>query len=277
MACKLHSGSSGAEWQSFSLSSLSLKNQTNGQVAVISDGASDGSQTLAYYYNNSWYRVSDNFQLATSFDSLAWYDASKDSTLEISSSLVSKWNDQSPNGYNLEVLTVGRNFPQNTRLINGLTALEFVDDGTPANRTSAENASFSHDQSTEALHAFVVFHIDNIVGSQDFLLSGTSSGTNRIYCRYTNADTFQLNAGTSITSASTFSKNATYLLHLKMNDAASSIRVNGSNEASGAIGANSFNRLNVGTNYNADQGLDGAIGEIVFATELKILKKSKVI
>ena len=76
MACKLHSGSSGAEWQSFSLSSLSLKNQTNGQVAVISDGASDGSQTLAYYYNNSWYRASDNFQLATSFDSLAWYDAS---------------------------------------------------------------------------------------------------------------------------------------------------------------------------------------------------------
>ena len=96
----------------------------------------------AYYYNNSWYRASDNFQLATSFDSLAWYDASKDSTLEISSSLVSKWNDQSPNGYDLEVLTVGRNFPQNTRLINGLTALEFVDDGTPANRTSAENASF---------------------------------------------------------------------------------------------------------------------------------------
>ena len=85
--------------------------------------------------------------------------------------------------------------------------------------------------------------------------------------------TFQLNAGTSITSASTFSKNATYLLHLKMNDAASSIRVNGSNEASGAIGVNSFNRLNVGTNYNADQGLDGAIGEIVFATGVQDIEK----
>ena len=99
---------------------------------------------------------------------------------------------------------------------------------------------------------------------QDFLLSGTETQNPRIGVRRTTDDRLQIVSNNTIATGTTaFVENQTFLAAFKFNGTNSSIRVDGTQQASGNIGTASFSSLNIGTNFQEDQSIEGFIGEIV--------------
>jgi hypothetical protein len=195
---------------------------------------------------------------------VGWWDASDASTITTSGSEVTAVTDKSGNAYTLQRGTTGPTI--GTRTLNGLNVFEF----TGANGNVLENNSFSWDQASNALGFAAVYRLDDDgLSDQDFLMSGTNSST-RIGIRRLSQNNWQILAtGGSITTSSTLgAEPVTQMMTARFNASNSNIRIDGSQEASGAIGTVAFCSLNISGNYINQQGVEGFVAEILFFSDL---------
>lgn len=205
-------------------------------------------------------------------EAVGWWDASDATTVTTSGSEVTAVTDKSGNGYTLEPLSSNTTGPSyGTRTLNGLDVFEFTD----ANLNVLENNSFAWDQANNALGFAAVYRLDDD-GSidQDFLMSGTESST-RIGIRRLTQNNWQILAsGGSLTTNSTLgAEPVTQMMVARFNGSNSSIRIDGSTEASGVIGSVAFSSLNINGNYIEQQGVEGFIAEMVFFSDLTETQK----
>jgi len=196
---------------------------------------------------------------------VGWWDPSDASTITTSNSEVTSVTDKSGNGYTIAPLTTNKSGPTiGTTTQNGLNVFEYSN--TIPNNQVLENNSFSWDQSNNEI-AFAMVYRCNDEGTtdQDFLLSGTETQNPRLGVRRTTGDGLQiLGNGASIqTGSNIVVEGQTYLTVLKFNGTSSTIRLDGTQRASGNIGTNSFSSLNIGTNFQEDQATEGFIAEII--------------
>ena len=196
-----------------------------------------------------------------------WWDASDTTNITIDTgNHIDTWSDKSGNGYDLTVITASRNAPlSGTRELNGMNVLEFVDDGTAADRTVLENNTFEMNQDPETMALYMVVQFDNAGTSQDFLISGEVGDATRMLARKRSDGALEI-AGLS-TSVSEIQFDQTYILAIKLQGAGSTIRINGVEKANGTANAvkGIVGGINIGTNYLEDQGLDGFIAELIIA------------
>lgn len=200
---------------------------------------------------------------------VGWWDASDASTITTSGSEVTAVTDKSGNAYTLQRGTTGPTI--GTRTLNGLNVFEF----TGAHGNVLENNSFSWDQASNALGFAAVYRLDDDgLSDQDFLMSGTNSST-RIGIRRLSQNNWQILAtGGSITTSSTLgAEPVTQMMTARFNASNSNIRIDGSQEASGAIGTVAFSSLNISGNYINQQGVEGFVAEIVFFSDLTQTEK----
>jgi len=197
----------------------------------------------------------------------AWWDASDSSTITTSGSEVTAVTDKSGNGYTLEpIIQVATGPSYGTRTQNELDVFEF----TESNYNVLENNTFAWDQANNALGFAIIYRLDDDgVSDQDFLMSGTESNP-RIGIRRLTDNRWQiLCSGGSITTSSYLgAEPVTQIMVARFNGSNSYIRINGSDEATGAIGSTAFSSLNINGNYLEQQGLAGFIGEIIFFSDL---------
>lgn len=232
---------------------MSLYKYSNGIKAgnVDVQGVYSGSQKI-------WgWRPSD---ISTVF----WYDAADTATITATGSRVTQMLDKSGNGWTVAPLSANRIGPDTgTRTLNGLNVLEWTKTTVPTNQI-LENNTFT--QAQPFCMAGIVRFDDEGLADQDFFFSGTEEVNPRIAVRRTvTVDQFQIltNAGSIETPNGTAAENNYYLTSFYFNSTASTIRVNGTQLASGSIANNSFTSLNIGGNFGEDQSLDGFIAELV--------------
>lgn len=193
-----------------------------------------------------------------------WYDAADTATITATGNQITQMLDKSGNGWTLAPITAGRIGPNTgTRTLNGLNVLEYSKTTVPTNQILESN---TFTQAQPFCIAGIVRFDDEGLADQDFFFSGTETASPRIAVRRTvTADQFQIltDAGSIITQNGTAAENNDYLTSFYFNSTASTIRVNGTQLASGSIPNNSFTSLNIGGNYSEDQSLDGFIAELV--------------
>jgi len=195
---------------------------------------------------------------------VGWWDPSDSSTITTSSSEVTSVTDKSGNGYTLAPLTTSRSGPTiGTTTQNGLNVFEYSN--TIPNLQVLENNSFSWNHTNTEIAFAMVFHCnDEGTLDQDFLLSGTETQNPRIAVRRTTDNRLQIVSNASIaTGITSIVEDQTFLSVFKFNGTSSSIRVDGTQRASGNIGTASFSSLNIGTNFLEDQSIEGFIAEII--------------
>lgn len=201
----------------------------------------------------------------TRISTVGWWDASDASTVTTSGSEVTSVTDKSGNGYTLAPLTGSKSGPTiGTTTQNGLNVFEYSN--TIPNNQVLENNSFSWNQSNTEIAFAIVFRCnDEGTLDQDFLLSGTETQNPRIGVRRTTDNKLQtISTGASIaTSINSIVEGQTFLSVFKFNGTSSTIRLDGTQRASGNIGTSSFSSLNIGTNFQEDQSIEGFIGEII--------------
>jgi len=198
-------------------------------------------------------------QISTIF----WYDAADLSTITATGNQVTQMLDKSGNGWTVAPLTAGKIGPDTgTRTLNGLNVLEWT------KTTFNTNQILESDTFTQA-QPFCIAGIlrldDEALADQDFLFSGTETSNPRISVRRTTLNELQIltQAASIQTPNGTATENNDYLTSFYFNAAGSTIRINGTELASGTIANNSFSSLNIGGNFAADQSLDGFIAELV--------------
>lgn len=195
-----------------------------------------------------------------------WYDAADTATITATGSQVTQMLDKSGNGWTVAPLTAGKIGPDTgTRTLNGMNVLEWTKT-TPNTNQILENNSFT--QAQPFCIAGVLRLDDEGLADQDFIFSGTETSNPRIAVRRTTQDAFQAftQAGSIATPNGSVTENNDYLASFFFNSTSSTIRLNGTQEASGSIANNSFVSLNIGGNFNEDQSLDGFIAELVAFT-----------
>ena len=114
--------------------------------------------------------------------------------------------------------------------------------------------------------------------AQDFVIAGTENtapGTRMALRRISPNDSLQLlggsNTGGNIalgSGANTAPEGQDLLITIKFNGANSTIRINGTELASGNIGTNPFASLNIGGNESESSTLKGYMAEIIFFKDL---------
>ena len=200
---------------------------------------------------------------------VGWWDASDASTVTTSGSEVTSVTDKSGNGYTLQRGSTGPSY--GTRTLNGLDVFEF----TGANLNVLENNSFAWDQANNALGFAAVYRLDDDGSSdQDFLVSGTETSS-RIGIRRLSDERWQIlcTGGSIQTSSALGTEPVTQMMVARFNGSNSSIRIDGSTEASGRIGSVAFSSLNINGNYLEAQGVEGFIAEVVFFSDLTQTEK----
>lgn len=193
-----------------------------------------------------------------------WYDPSDAATITTSGTTVTQVIDKSGNGRTLSVITAGKTGPTiGTRQLNGLNVFEYA--LTIPNNQILENNSFTYAQATTPLNLAMIVRCDNegIAGDQDFLFSGSELSTNRIYMRRTADDRLQISTNTIsiVTALGSAPEDQNLLVIGKFNATNSAIRLNGTQLVTGNIGTTAFSSLNLGGNFNEDQGVEGFIAE----------------
>jgi hypothetical protein len=86
----------------------------------------------------------------------AWYDASDTSTISVSGSAVTQWNDKSINGYNVSQATGTKQPQSGTTTLNGKNVITF-DGGDRLVAASAADWKFLHDGSTSLVGMVIKF------------------------------------------------------------------------------------------------------------------------
>ena len=194
-----------------------------------------------------------------------WYDAADTATITATGSQVTQMLDKSGNGWTVAPLTAGKIGPDTgTRTLNGLNVLEWSKTTLSTNQILESN-TFTQTQPF-CIAGILRLDDEGLPTDQDFLFSGTETSSPRIAVRRT-ATTDQLqiltNAASIATANGTATENNDYITSFYFNTAASTIRIDGTQQASGSIASNSFTSLNIGGNFNEDQSLDGFIAELV--------------
>ena len=211
---------------------------------------------------------------------VSWYDASDLSSITEASNVVSQVNDKSGNGFHLNVFTSAKTGPKTgVQTLNSLNVFSYDTSGQ-----ILENNSFSYDQNSDGLCMSVILKCD-VDTAQDFVIAGTESaaaGTRMALRRIPGNDSLQLlggsNTGSNIslgTGANTAPEGQDLLITIKFNGANSTIRINGTELASGNIGTNLFASLNIGGNESETSTLQGYIAEIIFFKDLNKQNESE--
>ena len=198
-------------------------------------------------------------QISTIF----WYDAADVATITAIGNQVTQMLDKSGNNWTVAPLTAGKIGPDTgTRTLNGLNVLEWTKTAINTNQILESN---TFTQSQPFFIASVLRLDTDALADQDFLFSGTETTNPRIAVRRTTNDSFQIitNAGSLSTPSGSVTEGNDYITSFYFNTAGSTIRINGTQLASGAIANNAFTSLNIGGNFNEDQSLNGFIGELV--------------
>ena len=191
-----------------------------------------------------------------------WWDPSDTSTITTGTGTITGVQDKSVSGYDLTSTTGA----PTGRSINGLTVLDYVNTNTSQDQTVFENNSFNWDQNTTERNVYMVVHFDDegLANDQDFLLEGENN-TNRLFSRVSGAGAIMVN--NVISTDGVIVEGNTYLITLTINGGNSLIRVNGAQVVTGNVGVNPIAGLNIGSNFLEQQGLDGAVAEIVMSDD----------
>lgn len=211
---------------------------------------------------------------------VSWYDASDLSSITESSNVVSQVNDKSGNGFHLNVLTSAKTGPKTgIQTLNSLNVFSYDTSGQ-----ILENNSFSYDQNSDGLCMSVILKCD-VDTEQDFVIAGTENtapGTRMALRRISPNDSLQVlggsNTGGNIalgSGANTAPEGQDLLITIKFNGANSTIRINGTELASGNIGTNPFASLNIGGNESESSTLKGYMAEIIFFKDLNKQNESE--
>lgn len=104
----------------------------------------------------------------------AWYDASDTSTISLSGSKVTQWNDKSANGYHLVQATDARRPESGTQTINSLNVLQCDNVSTLTSNAAASNYTFLN---YSANTIFMVFKTDSLPAGDPYWLLTTRGGS----------------------------------------------------------------------------------------------------
>jgi hypothetical protein len=104
----------------------------------------------------------------------AWYDASDTSTISLSGSKVTQWNDKSANGYHLVQGTNARRPESGTQTINGLNVLQCDYISSLTSNAAASNYTFLN---YSANTIFIVFKTDSLPSTDPYWLLTTRGGS----------------------------------------------------------------------------------------------------
>lgn len=105
----------------------------------------------------------------------AWYDASDTSTITLSGSNVTQWNDKSANAYHLTQATGTRQPQSGINTVNGLNAITYDGVNDRLQASTASNWTFLQHTAT---HTFMVFYA-NTASDQRRLMETSSDGEAR--------------------------------------------------------------------------------------------------
>ena len=108
-------------------------NHSDGQMSLISNGSINGMQTMAYFYNNNWYRMLDDKLLVPYIpygkeDVKLLLDISNESTLELQGQNISGIKAVNDNSFLMEAETIQNQPFYNPIGLNGKPTMEFDGD-----------------------------------------------------------------------------------------------------------------------------------------------------
>ena len=216
----------------------------------------------------------------------AWYDASDTSSITVSSTAVTQWNDKSGNAYHLTQATAAKRPTSGTRTQNGLNAIDFDGAGDTVAASTAANWAFLNN--TGGSTYFIVWFTDTASDQRIFMdTNGTSSGNVGIYNYIWTDDTILCSVSSisstqpyvQVTSQVPTDNTASYWSFLSdpnNGTAANRIKIwkNGanpinSNTNTATPSANSpLTGLNLGGNPSYAETFDGLICEVIFYSGL---------
>lgn len=196
-----------------------------------------------------------------------WLDAADTSTISLSGSDVTQWNDKSGNGYNFTQGTSAYRPTSGTRTQNGKNVIDF--DGTKNLQTTAAKSAFNFLNNTTAT-IFRVLQQDTTSGIQ--FLMGNNSGSNSnigiFYFTTSTNDQLSCGAGTGstvYTIQKTFSTAARYdAIKSDPANATAANRIKVSTNGGAFVGSNTGTQTPTGSDsdINFILGNDGAGGSI---------------
>lgn len=203
-----------------------------------------------------------------------WFDAADRTTITLSGTNVSQWNDKSGKGNNLSAASARPTYTSNAR--NNLNVVTY--DGTQ-NLTTGSISANNFAGGTVNLTTFVVFSLSNTNTGTNYsspFCWANGGGTPRIAPTWEGtANGLEMDVGssgirTSFTSPALATNNTFYFLSYWKNGATTQLNVNGSNGASGTgqdttnYGSCNFD-FNVGNGFsNSQYFMRGNIGELIF-------------
>jgi hypothetical protein len=236
-------------------------------------GFSNMPLTLYPRYQTNVNIVNPNFPRAVSGLSM-WFDAADRTSITLSGTNVSQWNDKSGKGNNLSAASARPTYTFNAR--NNLNVVTY--DGTQ-NLTTGSISATNFAGGTVNLTTFVVFSLSNTNTGSNYsspFCWANGGGTPRIAPTWEGtANGLEMDVGsvgirTSFTSPALATNNTFYFLSYWKNGATTQLNVNGSNGASGTgqdttnYGSCNFD-FNVGNGFsNSQYWMRGNIGEIIF-------------
>jgi len=197
-----------------------------------------------------------------------WLDAADRSTLTLSGSNVTQWNDKSGNANNT---TYANLVVYSLTAINGRPGINFGPGGLNNGSMLSGPLSYSGDQVT----AFIIAQFSsNSYDYARFLSIGVPGSTD--YTDTRNIQIFGRNTGLTILNIRNFvaatvnvpAYNTPFLAQSQLNSTQVSINVNGSTPVitSGASGNLALSNYYIGASTSSQTGLSGSISEIVFYT-----------
>lgn len=104
----------------------------------------------------------------------AWYDASDTSTISLSGTKVTQWNDKSANGYHLVQATNAYRPESGTQTINGLNVLQCDYISSLTSNAAASNYTFLNYSNNTI---FIVFKTDSLPSTDPYWLLTTRGGS----------------------------------------------------------------------------------------------------
>jgi hypothetical protein len=222
-----------------------------GEVIIYDSVLSDTDrETVIQYLEAKW-----GLALSPSLAGIvAWYDASRPTTITASSGSVSQWNDLSPLGRNV-VQPTGANQPvTGTRTLNSKNVLDFGGSNFFNQNDISPNLA-------QPLTVLAVLSSDNVdSGNRQFL--GNFSGTQPTM--FVNADTWRMYDGTEINTGQAETSASVQVVGV-FNGASSEYYFNGTQIATGVNpGTNPVDTISIGHDGGGAAFMwDGTIAELI--------------
>ena len=211
----------------------------------------------------------------------AWYDAADTSTISLSGSAVTQWNDKSANAYNLTQSTAARRPQSGVDTLNSKNVITF-DGNDVLLAATASNWTFMNNSTGATVFCVALFN--DSVDPQYFMSTGGASGSNvGFFIDRTDTDELDVrvlrgvagNNTSTLTSGSLPDATAKYFSIVMDNSNATAsqrlrFRINGGSELTGnvltntASSSNPLQPLYVGSyDTSGSLGTQGRIAEII--------------